>query len=138
MMLISQPTGNNAVLNRSFVFILNDVRNVTLAGNETCLCIDDVVSFVDCYQRNVPVAYFLTAETSLRCHYRHIIFQSKSWDSLVREVTGCRLHGCLTFMAVTLELFSLSLCSEWPWVQLAYQQEPKTYCERYSSCCTAL
>jgi hypothetical protein len=56
-------------------------RNITVAWNETCPYVDDVVSFVDCYQRNVPTAYFLTKEPSLRCHYRHIIFQSKSSDS---------------------------------------------------------
>ena len=119
-------------------FLMTIFWNITVAWNETCLYVDDVVSFVGCYPRNVPVTYFLTKEASPKCHYRCVIFQSKSWDSSVREVTGCRLHGCLTFMAVTLELFSPSLYSEWLWIQLVYQQEPKTYCERYSSCLMVL
>ena len=84
-------------------------RNIILAWNETCPYIDYVVSCVDCCQRNGLIAYFLNKETSLKCHYRHIIFQWRNWDSSVREMMGCRLHGCLSFMAVILEFFSPSL-----------------------------
>jgi hypothetical protein len=49
-------------------------RNITLVWNETCPYTDDVVSFVDCYQRNNPITYFLTKEASFKCRYRHIIF----------------------------------------------------------------
>ena len=134
-------------------------RNITLAWNETCLYIDDVVSFVDCYQRNVPVTYFLTKEASPKCHYRHIIFQSKSWASWVREVTvvglmavwhswqwhwNCSHHHCVQNGS------GYSLCSNrnqkptvrgtavaaWPWSVACTQYEGPEIL-RISQHCTA-